>query len=237
MIIGNGQLAKAFVPFEREDVCYFASGVSRSNCIDPMEFRRERELLQNALKVHGNKKFVYFSSCALSAPEYPRNSYYQHKQKMEDLIKNHSGCYYIFRIPQLFGCLKSHNTLINFLYECILEQKKFEVYSDAYRYVIELQDVRKIITSYLDYGRCKTTLDIANPYRYKVTSIVKIFESLLDCKADYDLVLKEDGYLLDLKQLESFVEDNEVEVNFSRDYLFDKLKTATEPLNKSRNQR
>ena len=75
MIIGNGQLAKAFMnsDLEHKDLCIFASGVSNSNCTDPKEFERERDLLKVTLSENPGKKLIYFSSCALSASEYPKN--------------------------------------------------------------------------------------------------------------------------------------------------------------------
>lgn len=103
MIIGSGQLAKVFAKSQiKDDVCIFASGVSNSSCTDEKQFEREKNLLVDTLKKNSDKKFVYFSSCALSAIEYPKNDYYKHKVNMEDIIKEHSNNYYIFRVPQLF---------------------------------------------------------------------------------------------------------------------------------------
>ena len=65
MIIGTGQLAKAFDNANFDDnVCIFASGVSDSNCKDNAPFEREKNLLREALKNNVEKKFIYFSSCA-----------------------------------------------------------------------------------------------------------------------------------------------------------------------------
>lgn len=224
MIIGNGQLAQVFKDLSIHDVCIFASGVSNSNCVDENEFNREKQLLINTLKSNADKKFVYFSSCALSAKEYPKNDYYRHKQYMENIIKEYSSDYYIFRIPQLFGNVKQHTTLINFLYESINNEKKFKVYSEAYRYVIEIQDVRLLVEEYLLLSPSCITVDLANPYRYKVSDIVQIFEKLLGKKAKYDLVNKEDGYILNLEKLEDFISKNNILIDFSKNYLEDNLK-------------
>ena len=145
MIIGSGQLAKTFEDSTLSNTVIFASGVSNSNITDIKQFEREKCLLVNTLEKNKDKKFVYFSSCALSAPKYPKNAYYEHKRQMEELIKEYSTNYYIFRIPQLFGALKHHKTLINFLYEAIINEEFFKVYNQAYRYVIEIDDVRKLV--------------------------------------------------------------------------------------------
>ena len=224
MIIGSGQLAKAFQKSElKQEVCIFASGVSNSSCKDINQFERERNLLVNILKNNGDKKFVYFSSCALSASEYPKNDYYKHKVNMENIIKKYSDNYYIFRIPQLFGDLISHKTLINFIYKSIEYNHKFNIYDEAYRYVIEISDVRKLVESYLDCSG-GITIDLANPYKYKVLNIVQIFEKLLNKKAHYEVVKKEDEYTLDLFHLEKFVKEKEINITFGEEYLIEKLR-------------
>jgi len=233
MIVGNGQLAQVFEDYDNNGVCIFASGVANSNCQDPKEFERERNLLLKTLEKNKDKKFVYFSSCALSAPKYPKNAYYEHKRQMEELIKEYSNNYYIFRIPQLFGALKHHKTLINFLYEAIINEESFNVYSQAYRYVIEIGDVRKLVGVYLQHHEGCITVDLANPYRYKVTQIVEIFEKLLGKKALYSLVEKEDQYTLDLSDMLGFVQQFGVEIDFGEEYiskkLTEKIKEANSP--------
>lgn len=224
MIIGNGQLAQAFKDNELVNTCIFASGVSNSSCSDTKEFERELKLLAGTLEKMGDKKFVYFSSCALSAKEYPKNDYYKHKLKMEEYIKTHSSNYYIFRIPQLFGALKHHNTLINFLYESILNDTPIKLYDEAYRYVIEIEDVRLLVELYLMHSDSCITVDLANPHRYKVIDIVNIFEKLLHKKADYELVHKSDGYILDVSDMISFASEHALDIDFSEDYLYKKLK-------------
>jgi len=225
MIIGNGQLAKAFHKSQlKDDVCIFASGVSNSNCTDEKQFERERNLLIDTLKSNSDKKFVYFSSCALSASEYPKNEYYRHKADMEDTIKKYSKSYYIFRIPQLFGDLIIHKTLINFIYKSIEHNHKFNIYDEAYRYVVETNDARKLVEAYLTCHDSCMTVDIANPYRYKVLDIVQIFEKLLNKKAHYEVVQKEDKYLLDMTTLKNFVIEKELDIEFGKEYLIKKLR-------------
>lgn len=225
MIIGNGQLAKAFAHSDigHEDLCIFASGVSNSSCTDPKEFAREKQLLLNTLSANQDKKIIYFSSCALSVPAYSKNDYYCHKKDMEDLIKSSSDKFYIFRLPQLFGELFLHKTLINYIYKCIEHNHNFKVYDNAYRYVIEINDVRKLVEAYLNFHEAGVTVDLANPYRYQVLDIVHAFEILLDKKARYDLVEKDDQYLLDLSPMVNFVNAQNLQLEFGPDYLIKKL--------------
>lgn len=224
VVIGNGQLAKAFKANPLlADAVIFASGVSNSRCTDEEKFEREKVLLLNKLEQYKDKKFVYFSSCALSVEGYPKNPYYEHKQNMENLIKQNSSNYYIFRIPQLFGQLKEHKTLINFLYFAILNEERFTVFDEAYRYVIEIQDVRLLVEKYLAYAESNIIVNLANPYRYSVIEIVNILESLANKKGNYRVVSKKDGYQLNLEALEQFIELHNVKIDFARDYLKNKL--------------
>jgi nucleoside-diphosphate-sugar epimerase len=224
MIIGKGQLASILESLDASDTINFASGVADSNCEDPKQFEREKNLLIKTLNTNENKKFVYFSSCALSADDYKKNAYYKHKQNMENIIKEKSREYYIFRIPQLFGELKHHKTLINFLYFSILDEKKFTLYPNAYRYVIEISDLKKIVELYINQVPPKIVVDIANPYRYNVKEIVQTLETLLGKQATYTEKLKFDGYELDLPFLEELKKMNFNDINFGKDYLYEKLK-------------
>ena len=225
MIVGSGQLAQVFQKSSLdESFIIFASGVSNSNCKEKKEFQREKELLLATLEKNLEKKIVYFSSCALSADAYEKNEYYQHKLEMEELIKKTTSKYYIFRVPQLFGKLKEHNTLINFIYKSILDDAEFSVYNEAYRYVIEIEDLKEFVEHYVVGSKPAKTVDIANPYRYRVEDIVHIFENLLDKKAKYSLVDKEDKYTLDLTQMSLFIKEHSLDMKFGKGYLESKLK-------------
>ncbi len=225
MITGSGQLAKQFKSFQNnEDVVIFASGVANSNCTDINEYEREKNLLITTLKSNKEKKFVYFSSCALSAKEYKLNDYYIHKQNMEKIIKEYSDKYYIFRIPQLFGEIKKHPTLINYLFYSIKEGKEISVYKGAYRYVIDINDVLTIVTELIKHHKGEITLDIANTYRYSIIEILEILENLAGKKARYKMIDKNDAYELDLSPLYSIISQYNIETNFGKSYLHDKLK-------------
>jgi len=224
MIVGNGQLAQQFKSFENdEDVIIFASGVANSNCTDANEFEREKKLLLATLKNNKEKKFVYFSSCALSAKKYALNEYYIHKQNMEKIIKEHCNYYYIFRIPQLFGEIKKHPTLINYLFYSIKEDKKITIYKGAFRYLIDIEDVYTIVTEVIKHHKGEITLDIANTYRYSIVEILEILEKLAGKKAHYKMIDKDDAYELDLSPLNNIIFQYNIEINFSKSYLHDKL--------------
>jgi nucleoside-diphosphate-sugar epimerase len=225
IVIGNGQLGSAFKSEKMDDVLLLASGVSDSSCTNIDAFNRESSLVQHHLERNPNKKVVYFSSSALSAgDEYANTPYYVHKKQMENLIKSKTDQYYIFRIPQLFGCFISHKTIINHFYESILNGSSFKLYDDAYRYLIHIDDLKKLVLAYLKNSQ-PVCVDLANPYSYRVLEIVQAIEKALNKKANYDVIQKTDKYELDLSEMKTFIENNHLSLSFGVDYFECKLQS------------
>lgn len=106
MIVGNGDLASVLT--ERDDLLFFASGVSNSGDIPESEYRREIALLSQQPR---NKRLVYFSSLAVF---YSESRYARHKRAVEDTIKKYSKYYCIVRIGNIDWGTNPH-TLINYL--------------------------------------------------------------------------------------------------------------------------
>lgn len=225
MIIGNGQLAKAFSMDDKDNVCFMASGVSDSNCTSLSEFNREEALIERCLRYHSGMKLVYFSSCALSADDYELNAYYTHKSNMESLIVSGSSNYLIIRVPQLFGALKRHATLINFLFFNIVDGNELVVNELAYRYVLDIKDLKSIVTAMIESGVSNQIVDVANPHRYSVLKIVKLIESLTGFSAKYSTIERPDSYFLKFDSLFNVVEDFGLEVDFSDTYLEKRLES------------
>ena len=80
MIIGNGSVAKVLT--DREDIVFFASGVSNSSCLDENEYTREFNLLKT---VPTGQHIVYFSNLGIY---YKHDRYTQHKREVEEYIRN-----------------------------------------------------------------------------------------------------------------------------------------------------
>jgi hypothetical protein len=128
-IIGNGDIASVLK--DREDILFFASGVSNSKETDEKEYDREKALL---LSQNDWRRVVYFSSLGI----FDDNSrYYQHKREMEELVKGFSK-YCIIRIGNIsWG--KNPNTLINYFKNCVAEGKPFQI-QDVYRYIVDEEE-------------------------------------------------------------------------------------------------
>ena len=65
MIVGNGLIASLFYDVDREDVIFFASGVSNSLETELSEFQREEDLIRETFTQNPDKLFAYFSTCSI----------------------------------------------------------------------------------------------------------------------------------------------------------------------------
>lgn len=105
-IIGHGDISSVLI--DREDITFFASGVSDSKCTDPKKFKREEDLLKEQPRhIH----LVYFSTLSIY---YNWNPYVAHKKRMEQVVKDLFQSYTIVRIGNIsWGT--NPNTFINYL--------------------------------------------------------------------------------------------------------------------------
>lgn len=123
MIIGEGDIAKVLP--KRNDLLFFASGVSNSQETRATEYKRERDLL---LEQDRYNHIVYFSSLSVFYLDTP---YSHHKRAQEELIKEWFQHYTIIRLGNIsWG--KNPHTLINYF----RAHPNAEV-QDVYRYVID----------------------------------------------------------------------------------------------------
>ena len=130
MIIGNGDIASVLP--NRDDLLFFASGVSNSQEDREEEYQREFNLLN---KQDRFKHIVYFSSLAIF---YSKTRYTRHKIQMEELIKKRFPHYTIIRLGNITWGSNPY-TIINFLKEKIQKGEPFEV-KDEYRYIIDKEE-------------------------------------------------------------------------------------------------
>jgi len=222
MIIGTGQIAQSLLNnFNPNNILVFASGVSNSNTTDSQEFEKEAALLKKYLQQYPDKKIYYFSSCALVEETSLHIPYYRHKKNMENLVQTHKN-YMICRLPQVFGKIKEHPTLINVLFNHIKKGQTLNIWDNAYRYVIHLNDLPYIL-AYIEKSHMNNTIiNIANPYRYTILELVSCIEKILQKTAHIHLIQKEDGYLLDLEFINEYVIKNHI-THFGKDYFCKKM--------------
>jgi nucleoside-diphosphate-sugar epimerase len=129
-IIGNGDIASVLP--DREDLVFFASGVSNSQETRESEYEREKNLL---LSQDTSKHLVYFSSLAVF---YSKTRYASHKKEMEELVKTNFSPYTIIRLGNIDWGDNPH-TLINHLRDKIYKREPYEV-QNVYRYVLDKKE-------------------------------------------------------------------------------------------------
>lgn len=106
MIIGDGDIASVLL--DKENLLFFASGVSNSQCTDEKEYQREIDLL---LEQPRASHIVYFSSLGVLDG---KSRYYRHKRDMEVNVKTNFMKNTIVRLGNIsWG--DNPNTLINYL--------------------------------------------------------------------------------------------------------------------------
>jgi UDP-2-acetamido-2,6-beta-L-arabino-hexul-4-ose reductase len=127
MVIGDGDIAKVLP--KRDDLLFFASGVSNSQCTDKREYNKEVRLL---LEQDEHAHIVYFSSLAVMWSD---TRYFQHKRYMEVLVRETFPRWTIIRLGNIdWG--KNPHTLINYLRAHPRARLK-----DEYRYIVNKDEL------------------------------------------------------------------------------------------------
>ena len=225
MIVGTGMLAEAFSPvFEKNsEVCVYAAGVSNSGCIDKKEFLRERERLSSVIKaLDENQLLVYFSTCSIYDSEVADTPYVKHKLLMEELVRS-VGNYLVIRLPQVVGRTENPHTLLNYLYSRIIRSESFNLWVNAKRNIIDVQDVALICEEIINSkNKFADTINVANPRDYKVTEIIEAFEVVLGKTAIYNREQKGSKYIIDVSTMLSL--SRFADSTFGENYLINVVK-------------
>jgi len=153
MIIGSGDIASSLN--DRDDVIFFASGVSNSGCRDEEEFKRERRLMIttfNSLYQPGISLF-YFSSISLSFVTTP---YTVHKMSMELMVKGMWPDYSIIRLGNIdWG--NNPNTFLNALRRMRQEGRPVNI-RDEWKYMINKEQLLLITDNLPASGKNKISI-------------------------------------------------------------------------------
>lgn len=201
MVVGNGMIANEFKSYqERDNIIIFASGVSNSKDPSIKSLNREKMLLLKTNNNYSNKHFVYFSTCSILDESLKDSLYVKHKLEMEEIVSKFKK-YTIFRLPQVVGAT-NNNTIINFFYNKILNNKKFELWIDSKRNLIDVTDVYKIADYLLNNNLYSNKIiSLATPYNIKVFDIVEIMENLMNKKANYNITQKGSWYEINIDEI------------------------------------
>lgn len=198
MIIGHGLLARAFDSYRAHpNIIVLASGVSDSTVTDVAEFEREQALLVNTLDEQGKKLLVYFSTCSIGDPDLYASPYVRHKLKMEELIQEHSSSYLVFRLPQVVGRGGNKNTLTNRLYINIRDGEPFQLWRNACRYIIDVDDVSAVASYMIGSDEYLNRIINIASCRFSIHDIVRALENVTQASAIYTELDKGASYDID----------------------------------------
>ena len=208
MIIGSGMIASAFKSSNvlTNDICIFASGVSNSHCSEARLFRRESDLLQESLTLHGSATaFIYFGTCSVYDPAARLNPYVQHKLSMEQMVETHPFGL-VVRLPQVAGPRSSPYTLLSVLCESIRLGKTIDVWKYATRNVIDVVDVVRIVTLIISMEVRKDRLiNVASPISHSIGEIIETAEWVLKRKARLQMIDAGAAYQIDVAMIEPLI--------------------------------
>lgn len=219
MVIGNGMVAKRFESYKRkDDFIIFASGVSNSKNTDAAAYKRETALLVDTIKKNRNKILVYFSTCSIYDPEENESTYVLHKRAIEIFIQKNVPAYYIFRVSNLVGKSNNHNTILNFFYHHIKHRINFDLWINATRNLIDIDDMYAITDHILQQKIFHNKIiNIANPKSYTVKEIITTLESTAGKKANYITMSKGKDFCIDISLLLPLIK--KLKLRFGKRYL------------------
>jgi nucleoside-diphosphate-sugar epimerase len=231
MVTGTGLIAKRFSGYAADDrFLIFASGVSNSKTSDTSAFERESVLLHEQLAFHPMKKLVYFSTCSINDPVENSGSYVRHKLQMEEYIARNAANYTIFRISNLAGNTSNSNTVLNFFVNAIKAGRHFELWQNATRNIIDIDDAYLLMDHILQHDLYnRRIINIANPVSFAVPEIVQAIEKMLQAKASYTAV--ERGVPFSISLDEALPLANQLGIRFDDDYLSKLLRKYYRPDN------
>ena len=188
-IQGSGFLAKAFkkkLPFfKKNKIILYVAGISNSLENKNKEFKREFKRIEEFIKSN-NKKIVYISTCSIF--DKSRNhAYVKNKIKIEKLIKLKVKKYIIIRLPELVGQNKNPNTLVNFFYNKIIKKKKFNLWINAKRNLLDIEDVVKMTIYYVNiYKNKNKVINLLNTKFYYASEVLENLEKITRKKAVFN---------------------------------------------------
>ncbi|KNB62423.1 MULTISPECIES: sugar nucleotide-binding protein [Chryseobacterium] len=208
MIIGNGLIANLFKNHDRENVVFFASGVSNSLEIRPEEFLREENLIKNTIAANKDKIFVYYSTCSIYDSSKTGSDYVLHKLKMEQIIKNSCDRFLILRVSNAVGKGGNANLLMNYIVNAVKNNETINVHTKATRNLIDVEDIKKITLDLLDKKDANKIINVAYINNYSIIEILEIIERFYNKKTNLNLTNSGSGYNIDVADIGNYFTEN-----------------------------
>jgi len=206
-VIGRGIIANRFINYARQSrFLIFAGSVHDSRTTDVKSIEAEEALLRAIIENNQGEFLVYFSSCSVLDPEQKLSLYAEHKARMEQLLQASPRQFLIFRLPQLFGLADEATSLVNFLVDAVLNGKSFDLWRNAQRNFIDIDDVYRIVHDILSSGnQTNRIINIASPVSTPVTELVALIEKYFDRSAKYQVIDKGSSFAIDTADIEPVI--------------------------------
>ncbi len=192
-VYGDGFLAKKLKKISLPKKLFiYAAGVSNSNLKSKKEYLREIKVFKTVFnKVDKKKTFIYISTLSVESKILSRDPYVKNKIKIERLLRKNSENYLIIRLPQLVGKNKNKNTLTNFIYECFIHEKKFNIWKNSKRNLIDIDDIIIILKKFLKKNKMNNRIiNIFNHKSIETIKLIKIFSYVLKKNVKVRLIKK-----------------------------------------------
>ncbi|MFI5186099.1 MAG: NAD-dependent epimerase/dehydratase family protein [Chitinophagales bacterium] len=224
MVIGNGMVAKKFESYKSNDkIILFASGVSNSKSTIEEAYKREISLLRDTIAINNKHILVYFSTGSIYDPGEKKSRYILHKKEVEKIIQSECSRYYIFRVSNLAGKSSNPNTVLNFFVFHILHGINFDLWKNATRNLIDIDDMYKIVDYILKKSIYQNQIiNIANPENYTTEEIISTIETLWKTRASYISIPKGHSFNIDISLITPIME--ELGIHFEKNYLINLLR-------------
>ena len=210
MIIGNGLIANLFRENDRENVVFFASGVSNSLETDKTAFLREENLIRKTIKENPNKIFIYFSTCSIYDSSKNGSSYVNHKLKMEQIVEELANQFLILRVSNAVGKGGNPNLLMNYLVNAFHQEKEITVHTLATRNLIDADDIKNITLKFINENSFNKIINVAYLENFSTSEILEILEKHFNKTAKTYLVKSGQSYLISIPEAEAYFAENKL---------------------------
>lgn len=210
MIIGNGLIANLFRENDRENVVFFASGVSNSLETEKSAFLREEDLLRKTLEENSDKIFIYFSTCSIYDSSKNGSPYVNHKLKMEQIVEELADQFLILRVSNAVGKGGNPNLLMNYLVNAFHQEKEITVHTLATRNLIDADDIKNITLKFINENSFNKIINVAYLENFSTSEILEILEKHFNKTAKTSLVKSGQSYLISIPEAEAYFLQNKL---------------------------
>ncbi len=112
-------------------------------------------------------------------------------------IEHGSNKYLIIRLPIVVGKSNNPHTLTNFIYQSIKTGKPFNLYQHASRYLIDIDDVVRLVDEMIRETEGSHILNLVLDNKIKVITLAGIIEEVTGMRGNYKITGSGSDYEID----------------------------------------